>query len=204
MFFVICQTADSPAPRAGRRKGGPSRGAAFLSGRFRVAPKSPIIVEGRDALGVGIKSGESSRVTAATKLKIACLALPSFNDGSGSATAQALPERPHFGYGDSAPYGEGPGRGMPTPNLERLANEGMTFFSLYAQPSCTPGRAASANRAHSQPQRHNHRGLPGPGRRLPAAEWTLGSVLKQAGYQTFFSGMAKPITRCPTSKGTMR
>ena len=47
-----------------------------------------------------------------------------------------------FGYGDSAPYGGGPGRGMPTPALERLADEGMTFFSNYAQPSCTPGRAA--------------------------------------------------------------
>ena len=47
-----------------------------------------------------------------------------------------------FGYGDSAPYGGGPGRGMPTPSLERLSNEGMTFFSFYAQPSCTPGRAA--------------------------------------------------------------
>ena len=47
-----------------------------------------------------------------------------------------------FGYGDSSPYGGGPGRGMPTPNIERLANEGMTFFSFYAQPSCTPGRAA--------------------------------------------------------------
>jgi len=47
-----------------------------------------------------------------------------------------------FGYGDSSPYGGGPGRGMPTPNIERLTNEGMTFFSFYAQPSCTPGRAA--------------------------------------------------------------
>ena len=47
-----------------------------------------------------------------------------------------------FGYGDSGPYGGGPGRGMPTPSLERLADEGMTFFSFYAQPSCTPGRAA--------------------------------------------------------------
>jgi arylsulfatase A-like enzyme len=31
---------------------------------------------------------------------------------------------------------------MPTPNLDRMVNEGMTFFSFYAQPSCTPGRAA--------------------------------------------------------------
>ena len=45
-----------------------------------------------------------------------------------------------FGYGDSGPYGGGPGRGMPTPSLDRLADEGMAFFSFYAQPSCTPGR----------------------------------------------------------------
>ena len=46
------------------------------------------------------------------------------------------------GYGDLGPYGGGEGRGMPTPNIDRLADEGMTFFSFYAQPSCTPGRAA--------------------------------------------------------------
>src|SRR5262245_36717586 len=27
-----------------------------------------------------------------------------------------------FGYGDSGPYGGGPGRGMPTPGLDRLAD----------------------------------------------------------------------------------
>src|SRR5262249_57559396 len=47
-----------------------------------------------------------------------------------------------FGYGDSGAYGGGPGRGMPTPNLDRMAEEGITFFSFYGQPSCTPGRAA--------------------------------------------------------------
>lgn len=47
------------------------------------------------------------------------------------------------GYGDIGVYGGGEGRGMPTPNLDRMADEGMAFFSFYAQPSCTPGRAAS-------------------------------------------------------------
>src|SRR5262245_43349973 len=47
-----------------------------------------------------------------------------------------------FGYGDSGPYGGGEGRGMPTPSLDRLSSEGMTFYDFYAQPSCTPGRAA--------------------------------------------------------------
>ena len=47
-----------------------------------------------------------------------------------------------IGYGDLGPYGGGEGRGMPTPNIDQLARQGMTFFSFYAQPSCTPGRAA--------------------------------------------------------------
>jgi Sulfatase len=47
-----------------------------------------------------------------------------------------------FGYGDASACGGGEGRGMPTPQLDRLADEGMTLFSFYAQPSCTPGRAA--------------------------------------------------------------
>ena len=58
------------------------------------------------------------------------------------------------GYGDLGPYGGGVGRGMPTPNIDRLAAEGMTFFSFYAQPSCTPGRR-HADRPHPESQRHD-------------------------------------------------
>jgi arylsulfatase len=46
------------------------------------------------------------------------------------------------GFGDLGPYGGGEGRGMPTPSIDKMAADGMTFFSFYAQPSCTPGRAA--------------------------------------------------------------
>ena len=44
-----------------------------------------------------------------------------------------------FGYGDAGVYGGGPGRGMPTPNLDRMAEEGITFFSFYGQPSNADG-----------------------------------------------------------------
>jgi len=93
-----------------------------------------------------------------------------------------------FGYGDSSPYGGGPGRGMPTPNIERLANEGMTFFSFYAQPSCTPGRAAIQTGRIPNRSGMTTVAFQGQGGGLPAAEWTLGSVLKTASYQTFFTG----------------
>jgi arylsulfatase len=64
--------------------------------------------------------------------------------------AQQQPTRPNIvlivgddvGWGDLGAYGGGEGRGIPTPNLDRMADEGMTFFDFYGQPSCTPGRAA--------------------------------------------------------------
>ena len=93
-----------------------------------------------------------------------------------------------FGYGDSGPYGGGPGRGMPTASLDRLADEGMTFFSFYAQPSCTPGRAAVQTGRIPNRSGMTTVSFQGQGGGLPAAEWTLGSVLKAAGYQTFFTG----------------
>ena len=35
-----------------------------------------------------------------------------------------------FGWGDAGAYGGGPNRGMPTPNLDRMAAEGMMFYSF--------------------------------------------------------------------------
>lgn len=92
------------------------------------------------------------------------------------------------GYGDLGPYGGGAGRGMPTPNIDRLAAEGMTFFSFYAQPSCTPGRAAMQTGRMPNRSGMTTVAFQGQGGGLPAAEWTLGSVLKTGGYKTFFTG----------------
>ncbi|RCS48266.1 arylsulfatase [Bremerella cremea] len=92
------------------------------------------------------------------------------------------------GYGDLGPYGGGVGRGMPTPNIDRMAAEGMTFFSFYAQPSCTPGRAAMQTGRIPNRSGMTTVAFQGQGGGLPAAEWTLGSVLKQGGYKTYFTG----------------
>ncbi|MDF7799662.1 arylsulfatase [Pontiellaceae bacterium B1224] len=92
------------------------------------------------------------------------------------------------GYGDLGPYGGGEGRGMPTPNIDKMAAEGMTFFSFYAQPSCTPGRAAMQTGRIPNRSGMTTVAFQGQGGGLPAAEWTLASVLKQAGYKTYFTG----------------
>jgi arylsulfatase len=47
------------------------------------------------------------------------------------------------GWGDLGVYGGGEGRGAATPGLDRMAKEGIQFWSFYGQPSCTPGRAAA-------------------------------------------------------------
>jgi len=67
-----------------------------------------------------------------TSLKCACAAI--FAGGlllAGLGSSQAQNQKPNiililsddFGYGDSGPYGGGENRGMPTPNLDRLADE---------------------------------------------------------------------------------
>ncbi len=112
------------------------------------------------------------------------------------ALAQAPAKKPNIlfivsddtGYGDLGPYGGGEGRGMPTPSIDRMANEGMTFFSFYAQPSCTPGRAAMQTGRIPNRSGMTTVAFQGQGGGLPAAEWTLASVLKQGGYQTYFTG----------------
>ena len=92
------------------------------------------------------------------------------------------------GYGDLGPYGGGEGRGMPTPSIDRLAAGGMTFFSFYAQPSCTPGRAAIQTGRIPNRSGMTTVAFQGQGGGLPAAEWTLASMLKQGGYETYFTG----------------
>ena len=114
---------------------------------------------------------------------------------SGPASAQQQ-QKPNiililsddFGYGDAGVYGGGENRGMPTPNLDRLAAEGMQFMSFYAQPSCTPGRAAVQTGRIPNRSGMTTVAFQGQGGGLPAAEWTLGSVLKTGGYKTFFTG----------------
>ena len=110
--------------------------------------------------------------------------------------AAAQPSKPNIlfivsddtGYGDLGPYGGGAGRGMPTPAIDRMAGDGMTFFSFYAQPSCTPGRAAMQTGRIPNRSGMTTVAFQGQGGGLPAAEWTLASVLKQGGYATYFTG----------------
>lgn len=131
------------------------------------------------------------------RLAAVCALFSSALFGGAQAHAQQTPpSKPNiililsddFGYGDAGVYGGGPNRGMPTPNIDRMAAEGMTFFTFYAQPSCTPGRAAVQTGRIPNRSGMTTVAFQGQGGGLPAAEWTLASVLKTGGYKTFFTG----------------
>lgn len=92
------------------------------------------------------------------------------------------------GWGDLGPYLGGEARGMPTPNFDQLAREGMFFTNFYGQPSCTPGRAAIQTGRIPNRSGMTTVAFQGQGGGLPAAEWTLGSMLREAGYKTYFTG----------------
>src|SRR5882672_3774393 len=47
-----------------------------------------------------------------------------------------------MGYGDPGAFGGGALVGAATPNMDRLAREGLKLTSTYSQPTCTPTRSA--------------------------------------------------------------
>jgi arylsulfatase len=88
------------------------------------------------------------------------------------------------GWGDLGSYGGGAMRGAPTPNLDRLAAEGMRFVNYYGQASCTAGRASFIT--GRIPIRTSLSAVLAPGdpNGLTKETPTIAQYLKQAGYTT--------------------
>jgi arylsulfatase len=88
-----------------------------------------------------------------------------------------------MGWGDLGCYGS---KSNPTPNLDRLASEGLRFTSFYAtQAVCTASRAALMTGCY--PNRIGLGGMAlGPRAKIGLSneEQTLGSLLHDAGYRT--------------------
>ena len=124
--------------------------------------------------------------------------------GAASALASAIPagapsaapaRPPNFivvlcddlGYGDVSIYGPG---GLPTPNLERMAREGVVATDYYAPANlCSPSRAGlltgrypiRTGLGYEVIMQQDDRGL-------PLSEVTIGKALKPAGYATALFG----------------
>ena len=95
-----------------------------------------------------------------------------------------------MGWGDPGAYGGGAAIGAATPNMDRLAQEGLKLTSAYSQPTCTPTRSAILT--GRLPVRT---GLTRPilaGDKITRNPWSdevsLPKLLSDAGYTTVLSG----------------
>ena len=71
-----------------------------------------------------------------------------------------------------------------TPNIDRIASEGILFTDHYAQPSCTAGRAAFIMGQLPVRTGMTTVGIPGSTRGIQKSDPTLAEVLKSQGYAT--------------------
>ena len=92
------------------------------------------------------------------------------------------------GWGELGWQGGGKHRGTPTPTLDAIADEGMAFWSAYAEPSCTPTRIAINTGRH--PVRTGLLSVLWPGQieGLSPKEVTVAEVLSEVGYNTAMWG----------------
>ncbi len=111
-----------------------------------------------------------------------------------AATGKKPPARPNIviifcddvGYGDIGCFGA---KGYTTPNLDRLASQGVRFTRFYsAQPVCSASRAALMTGCY--PNRIGIKGALGPQATvgISADEMTLAELVKQQGYATAVFG----------------
>lgn len=117
-------------------------------------------------------------------LSLIVSAAPFFASG-----ASREPARPNFvivfiddmGYADIGPFGATKQR---TPNLDRMASEGLKFTSFYAAPVCSVSRAQLMTGCYGARVSVPGVYFPGGKNGLNPAEFTLAERLKERGYST--------------------
>ncbi|MBX3117923.1 MAG: arylsulfatase [Fimbriimonadaceae bacterium] len=99
-----------------------------------------------------------------------------------------------LGYGEVGCYGQ---TKIPTPNIDRLAAEGVKFTRSYAaSPVCAPTRASlltGKHQGHASVRGNKEQGGFGPNDKegqfpLPQSETTIAEALKSGGYRTALVG----------------
>ncbi|MEL7160467.1 MAG: arylsulfatase [Bacteroidota bacterium] len=115
---------------------------------------------------------------------------------TGCSQDPTLPAHPNIiviladdlGYGDVSAFH--PGNKIKTPNIDRIANEGMRFTDAHTSSAvCTPTRYGLLTGRYNWRTRLKQGVLTGKSKALiPNQQSTLASVLRQSGYHTAFIG----------------
>jgi arylsulfatase A-like enzyme len=109
----------------------------------------------------------------------------------GAASVQAAEKKPNIvviwgddiGQTDVSAYSQGL-MGFHTPNIDRVAKEGMLFTDYYAEQSCTAGRASFITGQSGLRTGLTKVGLPGAAVGLQKEDPTIAELLKAQGYAT--------------------
>jgi arylsulfatase A-like enzyme len=86
-----------------------------------------------------------------------------------------------LGYGDLGCYGNSSIR---TPNIDRVAAQGVRLTEFYATPTCTPSRASLLTGRYPVRSGMTRVLIPGEHFGMPASEITMAEALKERGYRT--------------------
>jgi len=108
-----------------------------------------------------------------------------------TATARAQAKKPNIviiwgddvGQSDISAYTMGL-MGFKTPNIDRVAREGVIFTDYYAEQSCTAGRSSFITGQCGLRTGNTKVGMPGAAQGLQARDVTIAQLLKAQGYAT--------------------
>jgi len=94
----------------------------------------------------------------------------------------------NLGYGDLSSYNGGIRGEMRTPNIDKLAAEGMRLTQFLVEPGCTPSRSGLQTGRYSIRSGLSLVIAPGVDGGLAKDEYTIGEMFKSVGYATTYVG----------------
>jgi arylsulfatase len=114
---------------------------------------------------------------------------------AGAATESVAQERPNvvimladnLGFGDVSSYNNGTRGGMRTPNIDKLASEGLRLTQFLVEPTCTASRAALMTGRYAIRSGLSWFADADPNT-LQGEEFTLGELFGAGGYATAYVG----------------
>jgi len=124
-------------------------------------------------------------VAAAAPIVVLCLTAPraSAQTGAGKKPNIVIIWGDDIGQSNISAYSHGV-MGYKTPNIDRVAREGMMFTDYYAEQSCTAGRASFITGQHGLRTGLTKVGLPAAPLGLQKEDPTIAEMLKPLGYAT--------------------